>query len=212
MAQLYPIYLDLTDRPVLVIGGGAVASRKVASLLERQIGVTVVAPEICSELESQADSPWLKIHRRAYESADLADHWLVISATDDSQLNRQIAADAASKRIFCNVVDQPALCTFQVPAVVRQGLLQIAVSTSGASPALAAKIRRQLQEQFSPAYSQLLDGLLELRRCFQQKYPDEPARRQELVEAFLDSKAVDLLLKHSDLQSFAVELEKWKSR
>ena len=213
MTVLYPIYVDLAERAVLVVGGGSVAARKVASLLEREIRTTVVALEVCPELQSQAtDNPNLVINQRGYRSADLENHCLVISATSDPELNRTVADDAARAGLFCNVVDQPQLCTFHVPAVVRRGLLQIAVSTSGASPALAAKIRRQLQEQFGPAYAQLLDGMLELRRCFQKKYSDEPARRQELLEAFLDSEAVDLLLQHSDFQSFVVELERWKSQ
>ena len=212
MAQLYPIFLDLTDRPVLLAGGGPVAARKAAALLERQIRVSVVAPEICPELAAQASNAALVINQRAYQSNDLADSWLVIAATDDPELNRMIFADATRARIFCNVVDQPELCSFQVPAVVRRGLLQIAVSTGGASPALAGRIRRQLEEQFSPAYARLLDGLLELRHCFQQKYPNDPSRRRELLLAFLDSDAPGLLLGQSAPESFAVELEKWKSR
>ncbi len=212
MAELYPIYLDLTDRTLLVVGGGDVASRKVGALLERKIQVTVVAPEICPKLQKQAGSAGLVIHQRSYRTADLAEHWLVIAATDDSELNRKIFADAAKARIFCNVVDQPQLCTFQVPAVVRQGLLQIAISTGGASPALARKIRQELQEQFGPAYGELLEGLLELRNCFRQKYPLDADRRRKLLESFLDSPGPNLLLEQLDSHSFAVELEKWKSR
>jgi len=212
VAALYPIFLDLTEKAVLVVGGGEVAARKVASLLEREIRTTVVAPQVCLELEIQAKgNKNLLIKRRVYCLADLDEHCLVISATSDSELNRTVATDAAKAGIFCNVVDQPELCTFQVPAVVRRGLLQVAVSTSGASPTLAAKIRQRLQEQFSEDYVPLLDGLLELRRCFQEKYPDQPDRRQKLLEDFLDSEAVDLLLKHSDLRSFTIGLEKWKS-
>ena len=212
MAELYPIYLDLTDRTVLVVGGGVVAARKVTSLLERELPVTVIAPEISPELEKHTGNSTLVIHRRPYRSADLADHWLVIAATDDPELNRKVFADAAKARIFCNVVDQPQLCTFHVPAVVRQGLLQIAISTGGASPALAARIRRELEEQFGPAYGELLEGLLELRNYFRQKYPLDAARRRELLESFLDSPAPQLLLEQLDSHSFAVELEKWKSR
>ncbi len=211
MAELYPIYLDLTDRTVLVVGGGVVAARKVTSLLERELPVTVIAPEISPELEKHTGNSPLVIHRRPYRSADLADHWLVIAATDDPELNREIFADAGKARIFCNVVDQPQLCTFHVPAVVRQGLLQIAISTGGASPALAARIRRELEEQFGPAYGELLEGLLELRNCLRQKYPLDAPRRRELLESFLDSPAPELLLEQLDSHSFAVELEKWKS-
>lgn len=212
MSQLYPIFLDLTDRPVLLVGGGRVASRKAASLLERGVPVTAVGPEICPQLHDLSENPLLTIHQRPYCRDDLAGHWLVIAATDDSELNRRIFDEASKARIFCNVVDQPELCSFQVPAVVLRGLLQIAVSTSGASPTLAARIRRQLEDQFGPAYAELLDGLLELRRCFQAKYPDDQNRRRELLQSFLDSGAPDLLIEQADSRSFAVELEKWKSR
>ena len=212
VAELYPIYADLTDRDVLVVGGGVVAARKVGALLKRQIQVTVVAPEIHPELQELTDDSLLIIHQRSYQTGDLAEHWLVIAATDDSDLNRKVFAEAAESRIFCNVVDQPELCTFQVPAVVRQGLLQIAISTGGASPALARRIRQELQEQFGPIYGELLEGLLELRNCFRQKYPEDAARRRELLESFLDSPGPKLLLEQLDSNSFAIELEKWKSR
>ncbi len=212
MSQLYPLFLDLTDRPVLLVGGGQVASRKAASLLERGIPVTTVGTEIYPQLANLSENPLLTIHQRPYDSADLSGHWLVIAATDDSELNRRIFTEASDACIFCNVVDQPELCSFQVPAVVRRGLLQIAVSTTGASPALAARIRRQLEDHFGPAYAKLLDGLLELRLCFQARYPQDIGRRRELLQDFLNSAAPELLLKRADPRAFAVELEKWKSR
>ncbi len=212
MAELYPIYADLTGRAVLLVGGGVVAARKLGALLKREIRVTVVAPEICPELQELTDDSGLVIHQRSYQTGDLAEHWLVIAATDDSKLNQKVFAQAAEARIFCNVVDQPELCTFHVPAVVRQGLLQIAISTGGASPALARKIRQELQEQFGPAYGELLEGLLELRNCLRQKYPLDEHRRRELLESFLDSPAPKMLLEHSDSKSFVAELEEWKSR
>lgn len=211
MAELYPIYADLTNRAVLLVGGGAVAARKAGALLKRQIQVTVVAPKLCPELQKLSDDANLVIHQRSYQTSDLAEHWLVIAATDDADVNRQVFADAGKAHIFCNVVDQPDLCTFHVPAVVKQGLLQIAISTGGASPTLAKRIRQKLEDQFGLAYGELLAGMLELRNCFRQKYPHDEARRRELLESFLDSPAPDLLLKQLDPQSFAVELEKWKS-
>ena len=212
VAELYPIYVDLTGRAVLVVGGGVVAARKVGALLKRQIRVTVVAPEICPELQKLTDDSDLVIHQRSYQTGDLAEYWLVIAATDDSELNQRVFAEAAEARIFCNVVDQPDLCTFQVPAVVRQGPLQIAISTGGASPALARRVRQELQERFGPAYGELVEGLLDLRNCFRRKYPEDAARRRELLESFLDSPAPKLLLEQLDSHSFAIELEKWKSR
>ena len=212
MASLYPIYADLTSRSVLVVGGSLVAARKVRALLERQIRVTVVAPEVCPELQEMMADAGLVIHQRGYRPGDLAEHWLVIAATDDSELNQTVFAEAAEARVFCNVVDQPNLCTFHVPAVVRRGLLQIAISTGGASPALAKRIRQELEEQFGLGYGELLEGLLELRNYFRQKYPLDAARRREVLESFLDSAVPKLLLEELDSKSFAIELEKWKSQ
>jgi siroheme synthase-like protein len=137
---------------------------------------------------------------------------LVIAATGDSALNEAVSVDAAAARILCNVVDKPALCAVQVPAVLRRGLLQIAVSTGGASPALAGKIRRQLEEIFPETYEQLLDALLDLRKHYQQKYPEDGAHRRELLQSFVNSAAPDLLLKSVDAEAFSCELERWKSR
>ena len=181
-------------------------------MLERQIRVTVGAEEVCPGLQKLTDDSGLVIHQRSYRTGDLAEHWLVIAATDDSELNRQVFAEAAEARIFCNVVDLPALCTFHVPAVVGRGLLQIAISTGGASPALAKRIRQGLEEQFGPAYGELLEGLQELRNYFRQKYPLDADRRRELLESFLDSAGPKALLEDSDSSLFVAELEEWKSR
>ena len=212
MSNLYPIYLDLTDRGVLVVGGGKVATRKVQGLAESGASVTVVAPEVCSELEEVASASSVNILRREYRAGDLQDKWLVVAATDDAALNRAVAEDAARARVLCNVVDEPALCSVQVPSVLRRGLLQIAVSTGGASPALARKIRLGLEQVFGEAYEQLLDALLLLRKHYQQKYPDDGPRRRLLLQSFVNSPAPDLLLNDGDTEAFICELERWKSR
>lgn len=212
MSNLYPIYLDLTDRGVLVVGGGKVATRKIQGLAESGASVTVVAPMVCSELEGVASASSVNILRREYRAGDLQGKWLVVAATDDAALNRAVAEDAARARVLCNVVDEPALCSVQVPSVLRRGLLQIAVSTGGASPALARKIRLGLEQVFGEAYEQLLDALLLLRKHYQQKYPDDGSRRRFLLQSFVNSPAPDLLLNDGDTEAFMCELERWKSR
>ena len=212
MGALYPIFLDLTGRNVLVVGAGAVAARKVSGLLRAGARVSVVAPEVCEALDAKEREGSVRILRRPYRASDLEGCWLVVAATDEPELNGAVSEDAAGARLFCNVVDQPALCSFQVPAVVRRGLLQIAVSTGGASPALARRIRLALEEVYGPAYGQLLDALLGLRAHFQRKYPQDQQQRQRLLESFIDSSAPDLLLRDGDTQAFLVELERWQSR
>ena len=209
MSGLYLACLSLAERDVLVAGGGPVAQRKVSGLLRAGARVTVVAPEICKGLAKLRTS--LKIRRRAYRASDLRNRWLVVAATGDPDVNRKIFEDASRARIFCNVVDQPALCTFQVPAVVRRGRLQIGISTDGASPALARDIRRRLEKEYGRGYAQLLDALHGLRKHFRQKYPDDRARRRKLLESFIESSAPALLLKHASPRDFHREVARWKS-
>ncbi len=209
MAGLYLACLSLAKRDVLVAGGGTVALRKVTGLLRAGALVTLVAPRVCRGLVRLKTR--LKIRRRVYRTSDLRNRWLVVAATGDPDVNRKIFEDASRSRVFCNVVDQPALCTFQVPAVVRRGRLQIGVSTDGASPALARNIRRQLEKEYGLAYGQLLDALHGLRKHFRQKYPDDRARRRKLLETFLESSAPALLLKHAAPGEFRREVARWKS-
>jgi precorrin-2 dehydrogenase/sirohydrochlorin ferrochelatase len=209
MSALYIACLSLATRDVLVVGGGSVALRKVAGLLRAGAQVTVVAPRVCRGLIQRRAK--LTIRRRAYRANDLKDRWLVVAATGDPDVNRKISEDASRARIFCNVVDQPELCTFQVPAVMRRGRLQIGISTEGASPALARRIRRRLEKEYGPRYAQLLEALHVLRRHFQRKYPDDPAQRRKLLESFIESSAPALLLKHSAPREFRRKVERWRS-
>lgn len=179
---LYPAYLNLAGRAALVVGGGSVAARKVAALRASGARVTVVAPQIDPDLARGAHGA-VTVRRRAYRAADLRRAWLVIAATNDPAVNRAVAADAARARLFCNVVDQPELCTFQAPAAVRRGLLQIAISTGGASPALAREIRRDLERQFGPEYATLLANLQRRREEAKRDQPSATARRRLLLAA-----------------------------
>ena len=210
--NLYPVFLDLAGREALVVGGGPVATRKAASLAKAGARVTVVAPQIGTELEQMGRENMARLFRRNFEPEDLEKKWLVIAATDDPQINRDVAKAAARKRIFCNVVDRPQICSFQVPAVLERGLLKIAVSTSGASPAMARRIRKELEARYGPVYRELMEGLLNLRKHFQKKYPKDQARRRRLLESFLDSPAPKLLLTGGDSKAFLAEVEQWKSR
>jgi precorrin-2 dehydrogenase len=211
MNQLYPLFADIADRAVLVIGGGHVAERKVLGLLESGAQITVVSPELTEKLAELHSDGQIEVCRCDYQKGDLAGAWLVIAATNDEQINRQIFTEANERHIFCNVVDRPELCSFQVPAVVRRGDLQIAVSTSGTSPILAKLIRQQLQKEYGKHYEILPAKLGELRDHYKKKYPDNQSRRAELLEEFINSEALDLLQqgKNDDFQAL---LNKWKDR
>lgn len=148
----YPALLDLKDRLVLLVGGGRVAARKLASLLEAGARVRLVSPRLCPEARELAGAPEVELRERGFLAGDLEGAWLAISATDDEALNRSVARAAEAARVFVNVVDVPPLCSFIVPAVVRRGELTLAVSTGGASPAAARRLRQSLQEQFGPEW------------------------------------------------------------
>jgi precorrin-2 dehydrogenase/sirohydrochlorin ferrochelatase len=139
-----------------VVGGGGVGTRKVETLLACGARVEVVSPEVTEGLRRLAGGGAIRLRERAYAAADLEGIFLVIGATDDEELNRRISSDAAALNILCNIADRPEKCNFILPAVVRRGDLVLTVSTSGRSPALAKKLRRELERQFGPEYAVLL--------------------------------------------------------
>jgi len=155
----YMACLDLTGRSVLVVGGGPVALEKVEGLLAARADVTVVAPEIVPELAELG----LTLARRSYRSQDLAGRFLVVAATSTTAVNRRVFADAEARSILCNVVDVPELCSFILPAVHRHEPIAIAVSTGGASPALAQHLRDQIAAVVGPEHAELAHRLRALR-------------------------------------------------
>lgn len=159
----YPALLDLEDKLVAVIGGGRVAARKVASLLEVGARVRLVSPRLAPETQAQTSDPGLELRQREFHPNDLDGACLVICATDIESLNRSVAAEAEKRGLFVNVVDVPPLCSFIVPAVVRRGELTVAVSTGGASPAAARRLRERLQDDFGPAWEPYLKLMRALR-------------------------------------------------
>ncbi len=159
-----PIFFDVTGRPCLVIGGGEVAARKVESLLEAGARVTVVSPRLSPTLTAAVARGLVTHIARDYAPGDINGCVLVYAATDDPKLHREVAAEARSLGIPINVADVPELCSFIAPAVVKRGALQIAISTGGASPAFAARIRRELEDRFGAEYALTLDLMRAVRR------------------------------------------------
>ena len=144
----YPILVDLTGKEVLVIGGGSVAGRKIKTLLEYGAVVNIVSRELLPEINDYVDSGKVRYLGEEFSLVFLKDKFLVIAATDDSELNHRISRAAEEKGMLVNAVDQPADCNFIVPSIIKKGDLIVAVSTSGKSPAFAKKIRKQLAEYF----------------------------------------------------------------
>lgn len=172
--RYYMACLDLERRSCLVVGGGAVALEKVRGLLECGARVTVVAPEVCAELR-ELD---VEILERPYHSSDLDGRFLVIAATSRARVNDRVSRDARARSLLCNVADDPERCTFILPAVVRRGPLAIAVSTSGASPALAQRLRDEAAELLRPEYADLATRLRELRPWARANLRTYDARRR----------------------------------
>ncbi|MBI5523218.1 MAG: bifunctional precorrin-2 dehydrogenase/sirohydrochlorin ferrochelatase [Desulfarculus sp.] len=154
--QYYPAFLDLRGRLAVVVGGGQVAGRKVASLLEAGAWVRLVAPELNPATAALLPHAQVEHLARAFAPADLEGAWLVISATNLEELNRAVAAEAENRRVFVNVVDVPELCSFIVPASLRRGDLCLAVSTGGAGPAVARRLREGLEGQYGPEWGDYL--------------------------------------------------------
>jgi precorrin-2 dehydrogenase len=163
-AALLPIFVKLEGSPCLVVGGGAVALQKVRSLLECRAHVTVVAPEVRDEirdLEQRGNIGW---HRRRYVVEDIAGHRLVIAATNDPGVNHTVYGDAVAAGVLANAVDDPPFCDFYFGSVVRRGPLQIGISTGGESPALAQRLRQQLEQLIDQGTGPWLERLGALRR------------------------------------------------
>ncbi len=159
-----PISFDVTGRRCVVIGGGEVAARKVESLLEAGARVTVVSPRLSPSLQAAVARGLVTHIARDYAPGDIKECVLVYAATDDPKLHRELAAEARTLGIPINVADVPELCSFIAPAVVKRGALQVAISTGGASPAFAARIRRELEDRFGAEYALTLDLMRAARR------------------------------------------------
>lgn len=157
---LYPVNLVLAGKRCLVVGGGTVAARKVEGLRAAGAVVTVVAPEIVDEIRGLAD---VTVVERPYQAGDLDGMWLAITATDDPRANQAVQADGEAVRVWVNAADDPAACSFILPAVVRQGPVMVTVSTSGYSPALAAWLKAHVAAELGPEVAELARMLADAR-------------------------------------------------
>lgn len=159
----YPVFLDLTGKRCVIVGGGQVAERKCKSLMKTGTQITVIAPEITKRLRDYKDKGAIKHIGRAYRKGDIASADIVISATGSRETNERVARDAESLHKLINVVDTPDLCNFIVPSVFRRGTLSIAVSTGGVSPAFAKEIRKELEKMYGPEMAGKLKAIGRMR-------------------------------------------------
>ena len=180
--RLFPMFLKLSARPCLVLGAGTIAESKIAGLLEAGGRVRVVAPEATPQVRSWAQSSSIEWHQRSFQPDDLTGMFLVVAATSSAELQQRIFEEATRRGVLCNIVDVPVLCDFYYPAVVQRGALQIAISTAGKSPALAQRLRKQLEEQFGPEFEEWLAQLGEVRDRLQSSKLDPEERKRLLHE------------------------------
>ena len=167
----YPLFADLNGRACVVIGGGIIAQRKVTTLLRYGASVTVISPEITPRLSVYAKQGRIRYCRRRFKPSDLRGAWLVYASTNDEKINQRVFKTAEKRHIFANVVDQKPLCSFIAPAIVKRGPLTIAVSTGGASPSLAKKLKRELDATIGNQYAPALKLLERLRGIAKKRLP-----------------------------------------
>jgi len=192
MERLFPIFVKLAGRAILVVGAGKVAEGKIDGLLDTGARIRVVALEATNRVQEWARSGVIRLERRAFAVSDLEGIFLVIVATSSSSINRAIFSEAESRGILCNVVDVPELCDFFYPAVVRRGDLQIAISTAGQSPSLAQNIRQKLERQFGPGYGEWVAELGATRREILRS-DLEPEQKRFLLQSLASREAFEAM-------------------
>lgn len=178
----FPILLNLEGRKCLVVGGGKIAAGKIPSLLRHGAKIAVVAPRAVPAIKHQARRGALNLHLRQFSPGDVKGALLVIAATNSSDVNGAVFRACRKHRVLCNAVDDPKHCDFFYPAVVRRGPLEIAISTSGRSPALAARLRRELGAQFGREWSSWVEHLGAMRRQILDRQMPSSGRRQRLLQ------------------------------
>lgn len=183
---MYPVTLELKGRRCLVVGGGGVALRKIQGLVEEGARVTVVAPEIVEPIAAMFESSEIELAQRPYDK-DAAGEWsLVIAATNDREVNEQVFRHAEERGIWCNVADVPDICSFHLPARVRRGPLQMALSSSGEAPFAVARLRRMLERRFGPEWAEWLDAAARFRETVR-TLDLGPSAQSELYDRFFDA-------------------------
>jgi len=187
----YPVFLDLRGKPCVVVGGGKVAERKALALLRVGARLKVISPSLTLRLRQERDRGSLRHLKRKFRRGDLRGAFLVIAATDDPQEN---AAVAEHQSMLVNVADQPELCNFIVPSTVRRGPLAIAISTSGASPAMARAIRRDIEALYGKAFGTYLRRLRRERQKALEEIGDA-RKRQRLLKSLASDGIVSMLRK-----------------
>jgi siroheme synthase-like protein len=185
ISKYMPVNVSLQDCPVLVVGGGAVALRKIDNLLNYESDITVVAPEVTDKIEYYVSSGRVKLERRNYQQSEASNYGVVISACDDRAVNEQVYEDCKQAGVLVNVVDNPSLCTFIFPAVVRRDHLSVAISTDGKAPFLSGHLRIILEDIFPKHWGKISQHAHAFRKKVQAYHKDDEHKKVECFERFL---------------------------
>ncbi len=178
--SLYPIFLKLEGRKVLVVGGGSVAEQKIEGVLRSARDVTVMAPQVNERIRLWAEQGWVKHLATEYREGMAQGYFLVITCTDSEAVNRAVFEEARKSGALANAVDDPGYCDFYASALVSRGEFQIAVSTGGASPALAQHVRQELEREYGPEYGPWTAWLGRMRALLRQALPPSERRKHLL--------------------------------
>ena len=195
---LFPAFLKLENRLVIVIGGGSIAMQKIPSLLQAGARVRVISPNLHPYLAEYVRRREIDWHPKPFSPDDLEGAFLVIAATSIRELNASVFAEAERRNILCNSVDDIEHCHFYYGSVVQRGDLQIAISTNGKSPALAQRLRRELEQQFDPEYAAWLEWLGAARDLLRAQSPDSDAETtKRWLHVLASQPSFEEFLKHS---------------
>jgi len=194
----YPIYLEMSGRRAVVIGAGGVAARKVQSLQAAGARITVIAKHVQPALQEAFVLPHVELVLSAYSKEFLVGATLAVAATNDSVLNRQIFQDCQELEVLCNVVDEPELCDFYLPAVIQRGDLQIAVGTDGCCPAYAGHLRKKLEALFTETHGLFLAALQQARKEIITAI-DDPNQRKAILGQLVSDESFDYFTEYGHL-------------
>jgi siroheme synthase-like protein len=182
-----PISVSMRDRPCLVVGGGVVAVRKVENMLEYDVPIVVVAPEVDPKLEYHAEKGRIKLEKREYRPPEAGEYGIVISATDNSDLNKQVYADAHERGVLVNVVDDPSHCDFIVPAVLRRDCLTVSITTDGKAPFMSGHLRAILDTIFPKHWDRLMKLAANFRVRVREQWADSAEKKNMCYAEFLEA-------------------------
>jgi precorrin-2 dehydrogenase/sirohydrochlorin ferrochelatase len=190
LSELYSMIVHMKAKPVVVVGGGKVATRKVETLLNAEANVTIVSPEITDELKEWVDLQKVSWKQKRFEADDVQEAFIIIATTDHTEINLNVH-QAAHPHQLINIVDRPELSNFIVPSTLQRGKLLISVSTSGASPGLSQKIKQELATMYDETYEEYLDFLNSCRQKVLEEV-GQPEIRKYIFRALLDSRFLEM--------------------